>query len=201
MAFNPILAFPREVCTHIGKKMLPRQSLGWPASWKTLVVSWCGRGQNFRSMTELDEQSRTGAGHCAFSSAPPTYSYNQGWNLINVGLAESIVSHGKSSEMSGVRGKQCCGYGSVEANCCDSVCDVLTVENVENATEGGFIYVITHVGWSDTWGEHFYILDEDCSHRLFACENDTDCKMKIYWRMPFVETRWCVFSSQTCSCC
>lgn len=76
--------------------------------------------------------------------------------------------------MPGVRGKQCSSYESVEANCCEFVCDVLTVENIENATEGGYIHVITHVGWSDTRGE-LWLFSQAL---FFSHKNDTDCKMK-----------------------
>ena len=72
------VVFPADVHTQMHKITLPRQSLGCPASWKGLVVSWSDRGQNFRSVTKLDVQARTGAGHCAPRASPPPYSYNKG---------------------------------------------------------------------------------------------------------------------------
>lgn len=52
---------------------------------------------------------------------------------MNVGFGESVVSHGKSSELSGITGKQCLNYESVE-----------TVENVKNADTIGYNHVNMH---------------------------------------------------------
>lgn len=52
----------------------------------------------------------------------------------------------------------------METDCCDSVCDVFTVENVKNADEGGYIRVNMRVGRAVPEGVHFYIFKYSCSH-------------------------------------
>lgn len=56
-------------------------------------------------------------------------------------------------------GKQCSSYESVDANCCDSIFDVLAVENLKNADEGGYLRVNMHVGLAAPRGAHLYIFD------------------------------------------
>lgn len=71
---------------------------------------------------------------------------------------------------------------SVEMDRCDSVCDVSTVGNVENAIEGGYIRVNMRVGWAVLEGRYFYIfiilLFSQFPQPRYSFKNHTNCWME-----------------------
>lgn len=98
-----------ESCTH--NTMLPKQRSSCPASWMRLVVSCCGRGQNYliHDQTRCSASDRRGA--LCPQRQPSSIFIQPGWNLINVGSVESIVSHGKSGGLSSITMPQLCERG------------------------------------------------------------------------------------------